>query len=266
MFVEGDSPSALGESPSRCGLKWELADREPIGRSLAHGRSFEGDLQMMHSKILRIMLALSSVTILAAFTGGCATKGYVNDRVAEASAKEASEHSAMRGDISRLDSSVTQAGTSAQSADAAAARARMMALGHVDYRTAQEFGVPFEYDSAELGLDARLTLDQVASAVREHPNYIVDLVGHACSTGPAAYNDELSRRRANAVLSYLVQNGPGPVGRYAVVGLGEATPVLAGESEDHIASRRVQVVVLEKVDSGTGDATKEPVISQVDTN
>jgi outer membrane protein OmpA-like peptidoglycan-associated protein len=64
------------------------------------------------------------------------------------------------------------------------------------------------------------------------------------------------------VLSYLVKHGPGPVGRYAIVGLGESAPVMADGSEDHVASRRVEVQLLERVDSG--QAGEKPVISQAD--
>ena len=153
-------------------------------------------------------------------------------------------------------------GTLAEGASNEAARSRLLALGHVDYRTTAEYAVQFEFDSAELTPEARMTLDEAVATVHEHPNVIVDLLGHACTIGPETYNEELSRRRASAVLHYLVQHGPGPVGRYAIVGLGESLPVVASGSEDHQASRRVEVALLERVDPGSGD--QKPVISQAD--
>lgn len=209
---------------------------------------------MRNSRNLRAAV-LAGAAVMLGVAGGCATKSYVRERVGELSTRVDSEHAGMRSDITRT-------GSLAENASAEASRSRMLALGNVDYRTTEQFAVTFAFDSAELTSDARMTLDRVTSTVHEHPNYIVDLLGHACTIGPESYNEELSRRRASAVLHYLVQNGPGPVGRYAIVGLGESLPVVAGGGEDHEASRRVEVSLLERVEPGT--AGSEPVISQAD--
>jgi outer membrane protein OmpA-like peptidoglycan-associated protein len=211
---------------------------------------------MAQWKNLRTLSALACCMIALGVLGGCATKGYVNEQVSALGNRVDTQDSSMRSDISRTEAL-------AQGAESEAARSKLLALGHLDYRTVEQYSVPFEYDSAELEGDAMMALDQVTSTVEAHPNYIVDLLGHACSIGPTAYNEELSRRRANAVLHYLVEHGPGPVGRYAIVGLGESMPVLAEGDEDHSASRRVEVRVLEKVESGTAPK-KEPVVSQLD--
>jgi len=210
---------------------------------------------MLHSRNLRTALILAGSIVVIGVASGCATKSYVRKQVAELGNRVDSENTEMRSEIART-------GTVAENADAEAARARMMALGNVDYRAAEQLAVEFDFDSAELSPDARMTLDQVTSTVNEHPNYIVDLLGHACTIGPESYNEELSRRRANAVLHYLVQNGPGPVARYAIVGLGESLPVVEGGTEDHTASRRVEINVLELVEAGT--LGTKPAISQAD--
>jgi outer membrane protein OmpA-like peptidoglycan-associated protein len=210
---------------------------------------------MRHSRNPRIFILIGAAAVMLGVAGGCATKSYVRDRVGELGNRVDSEHTEMRGNISR-------AGGLAESATNEAARSRMLALGNVEYRTTDQFTVTFAFDSAELSGDARMTLDQVTSNVHEHPNYVVDVLGHACSIGPDSYNEELSRRRASAVLHYLFQHGPGPVGRYGIVGLGESLPVVAGGSEDHRASRRVEISLLEPVEPGS--AGSKPVISQAD--
>ncbi len=210
---------------------------------------------MHHSKNVRAILILAGSALVMSVASGCATKGYVREQVNGVSTRNDSEHAAMRSDIS-------ETGTLAEKAEADAARSRLLALGNVDFRTVDQYSVEFGFDSAELGPDATSTLDQITSAVQAHPNYIVDLLGHACSIGPEAYNEELSRRRASAVHHYLVQNGPGPVGRYALVGLGESVPVMAEGDEDHSASRRVEITLLEPIESAA--AGSKPVISQAD--
>jgi outer membrane protein OmpA-like peptidoglycan-associated protein len=203
---------------------------------------------MIHPRNLQMALILACFTFVMSFANGCATKGYVKERVAELETRQNSEHADMRGEMTRT-------GTAAETS-------RLMALGNVDYRTAETFTVNFDFDSAVLSDDTRSTLDQVTSAVQQHPNYVVDLIGHACTIGDENYNEDLSRRRANSVLHYLVQNGPGPVGRYAIVGFGETAPVNDDTGiEDHEASRRVEISLLEKVEPGS-----KSVISQADAD
>jgi len=199
----------------------------------------------MHSRNLHMALVLAGLTMMMAVANGCATKSYVKKQVAELEGRVNEDNTEIRTDVAHT-------GEIAESS-------RMMALGNVDYRTAEQFVVTFDYDSAELSPDAQSSLDQVTSAVQQHPNYVADVVGYACTIGPDAYNEELSRRRANAVLHYLVQNGQGPVGRYALVGFGETAPVMVAGDEDHEASRRVEVTLLEKV-----EPANKAVISQAD--
>jgi outer membrane protein OmpA-like peptidoglycan-associated protein len=200
---------------------------------------------MLHSKNLRAVLVLAVFTVVMGTANGCATKGYVKKQVAELETRVNEDNGEIRGDLTKM-------GTVAESG-------RMMALGNVDYRTAEQFTVNFEFDSAALLPETQSTLEQVTSAVQQHPNYVVDLVGHADTIGDENYNEELSRRRANAVLHYLVQNGPGPVGRYAIVGFGETAPIMDAGIEDHDGSRRVEITLLEKVEPGS-----KSVISQAD--
>ena len=195
---------------------------------------------MIHSRNLRTALVLTGCMVMVGVANGCATKGYVKKQVAALETRVNEEDTNIRTDVART-------GTQAE-------LARSMALGNVDFRTAEQFVIDFEFDSAELSPDARTTLDQVTSTVGEHPNYVVDLVGHACTIGDEGYNEYLSQRRANAVLHYLVQTGPGPVGRYAIVGLGESLPIMTAGMEDHESSRRVEINVLEAVEPGTGSS------------
>jgi outer membrane protein OmpA-like peptidoglycan-associated protein len=192
------------------------------------------------------------------FAGGCATKAYVRERVGELGTQVSGENAQFRDELSR------QGRTSADALGQAAS-ARSLALGNLDYRLVQEYVVNFAFDSATLSDEARLALDDAATAVSGNPRALVDILGHADSTGPDAYNDELSRRRASAVLQYLVLHGPGPASRYAIVGLGETSLVLQEGLEDRPASRRVVVSLLERAEPGSGAAGSEPpVISRAE--
>lgn len=204
----------------------------------------------------------SGITALALagclpMAGGCATKGFVRDRIAEMDSRNAGEHARLGGEVAR-------SADSAAEASRQAGAARDLALGNLDYRELQEFVVHFAFDSAELSPEAQGTLDDAVAMAKSEPRVLVDVLGHADSTGPDAYNDDLSRRRAAAVTQYLVLHGPGPVSRYALVGLGETSPVLAAGAEDRSASRRVVVSLLERTEPGSGPQGSPAVISKAD--
>jgi len=205
-------------------------------------------------------VALGFVGILA-FAGGCATKAYVRDRVGELGSRLDAEDAGLRRDAAAALARADEAGNMIAST-------RALALGDVNYRQVDELTVTFAFDSAELSPAAQGVLADAVDAVAANPRALVDILGHADTIGPAAYNDELSRRRAAAVLRYLVLHGPGPVSRYAVVGLGEASPVLVASGEDRAASRRVVLSFLERTEPGAGSELEagEPVISQADAD
>ncbi|NCC21195.1 MAG: OmpA family protein [Alphaproteobacteria bacterium] len=70
----------------------------------------------------------------------------------------------------------------------------------------------FEWDEAEISSSATSVLDAVAEAIRERQGTfdIVNIVGHADTSGPEAYNRKLAMRRANAVRDALIQRGIDP--------------------------------------------------------
>jgi outer membrane protein OmpA-like peptidoglycan-associated protein len=214
------------------------------------------------------MLVLATSALSLVWVSGCATKAYVRDRVAELNTTNENEHQALRGDLDRTGRTATEAGARADAASTAAIHAHDLALGDVEYHTTGSYEVRFAFDSAQLTPAAQEVLDQAVTALQSNPRFVVDIVGNADTVGPEAYNDLLSQRRANAVLHYLVQHGPGPVGRYAIVGLGESEPVVVAGAEDHSASRRVAISLLERVEPGSVSPDQQPptTISSADVN
>lgn len=104
-------------------------------------------------------------------------------------------------------------------------------------------GVNFEFDSAQLKPSAKATLDQAVRVLRDNPGVSVAIEGHTDSTGPDAYNQGLSERRARSVRDYLVANGIS-AGSLRVVGKGESSPVASNDNAAGRAqNRRVDLVV-----------------------
>ena len=106
-------------------------------------------------------------------------------------------------------------------------------------------GVNFGFDSADIGEDSQSILDVAVQALRENSGVQVEVAGHTDSTGPEAYNQGLSERRARAVLDYLEAGGISR-SRLSSVGYGESQPVADNSTRDGRAqNRRVELNIPE---------------------
>jgi outer membrane protein OmpA-like peptidoglycan-associated protein len=69
------------------------------------------------------------------------------------------------------------------------------------------FIVFFDFDRSDLTADARRVVSEAANAARTRGMVKIIVTGHTDTTGPAAYNQALSERRATAVKVQLVADG-----------------------------------------------------------
>ena len=90
--------------------------------------------------------------------------------------------------------------------------------------------VEFATDSADLTDRGRNILGDVVGILKRHPGR-VEISGHTDSTGDEAHNLDLSRRRAEAVESYLYANGIDP-GRLVSIGYGPTHPMATNTTAD----------------------------------
>lgn len=102
----------------------------------------------------------------------------------------------------------------------------------------------FATDSFAVRSDLMRDLNTVASNLQAYPNSTIQIVGHTDSDGDAAYNQQLSERRANTVADVLLDAGI-PFARLQTFGRGESQPLAsnldpAGKSQN----RRVEIVIL----------------------
>ncbi|MBC7906674.1 MAG: OmpA family protein [Rhodospirillaceae bacterium] len=100
------------------------------------------------------------------------------------------------------------------------------------------YRIQFAYDSADIQADSRSFLDQLGQVLQSEPKLALAVEGHTDATGSAAYNLDLSQRRAAAVQSYLSTVWHIPAERLTVSGKGESEPLSAdGNAAEN---RRVQ--------------------------
>jgi outer membrane protein OmpA-like peptidoglycan-associated protein len=104
------------------------------------------------------------------------------------------------------------------------------------------YRVEFAFDSFAIGDSAAAVLQKVCQEIRNSPSAVVELVGHTDFVGPDAYNDQLSRRRAQAVASYLQRNGANA--RLVEDFKGERIPAQTNETDDGRARNRRTEIIL----------------------
>ena len=110
-----------------------------------------------------------------------------------------------------------------------------------------EDALRFEFDSPKIREQDRELLSRIAGVLLSSHGYRLYVDGHTDDQGPAIYNQDLSQRRAAAVLDYLVEAGI-PKEIVEARGFGESTPRVEGTSQEaRRANRRVEIGLVDAV-------------------
>jgi outer membrane protein OmpA-like peptidoglycan-associated protein len=105
-------------------------------------------------------------------------------------------------------------------------------------------GILFDIDSYMLRPETQTNAKKLASTLNKYNDTDVHVLGHTDNTGTDKYNLALSKKRANAIKSYMVdQNVAGS--RMDIQGLGESDPLATNETADgRQLNRRVEIVIV----------------------
>ena len=102
-------------------------------------------------------------------------------------------------------------------------------------------GIQFDYDSADILPESERILDALSDGLRAATATTIAVVGHTSSEGSDAYNDELSRRRSEAVVAALIAREI-DASRLVAEGRGEKQPIADNETEaGRSLNRRVEI-------------------------
>jgi OOP family OmpA-OmpF porin len=127
-----------------------------------------------------------------------------------------------------------------------------------DFKLQTQAAVPFKFNKYALTDTAKEDLDKLADGVKSDKRFFIAVEGFTDSIGTKAYNTELSRKRADSVVTYLVAKHDIPIYRIHTIGLGEEKPVEEGRNREARAkNRRVEVKVFtaDQVTAGLGNAS-----------
>ncbi len=104
----------------------------------------------------------------------------------------------------------------------------------------------FEFDKDELMPRSFVELNKLLKIMRDNPKLSIEIMGHTDALGDDAYNLDLSRRRAEAVVNFLLENKVNK-NRLRSHGEGESKPIASNETDEGRAqNRRVEFVVMKK--------------------
>ncbi|MDB4581409.1 OmpA family protein [Porticoccaceae bacterium] len=104
--------------------------------------------------------------------------------------------------------------------------------------------ITFASNSADINASFYSVLDSVALVLEEYDKTLVVVAGHTDSDGGAAFNEDLSERRAQSVSGYLVSQSILPI-RLETVGFGERQPIAGNDSAaGKQLNRRVEITLL----------------------
>lgn len=103
----------------------------------------------------------------------------------------------------------------------------------------------FEFNKSDLLPSAFPVLNELAANMKKYPDTRWRVEGHTDAVGSDSYNMDLSRRRAQSVVDYLIQQGVNR-DRLEVVPLGESQPVATNDTQEGRAmNRRVEIKLIE---------------------
>ena len=107
--------------------------------------------------------------------------------------------------------------------------------------------IEFELNKAVILPESFAILKALVKVLDEHPDIqLLSVEGHASDEGTDRYNLILSRRRAQAVLQYLVENGV-ETWRLQAKGFGKTRPLFPNDTEEHRhLNRRVEFIIVER--------------------
>lgn len=113
-----------------------------------------------------------------------------------------------------------------------------------NYKMVRAENVTFGFNKSDLTKEMKAKLDEFAASFKNQSKFVIEVQGFADPAGTVAYNQELSQRRAMAVVRYLNVEHSVPLRRVQMLGVGSVMPVADNKTrEGRMQNRRVEIKV-----------------------
>lgn len=135
-----------------------------------------------------------------------------------------------------------------------------------NFEVAKTININFRVGSSKLSADAKAALDEIAEEAKGDKGQVIQVAGFASSDGNETLNRRLSRERADAVMSYLIENHDINQRRIVTpIGYGESHAAADNATRDgRQQNRRVEVAIL--VSKGLSSGSTASVSSNTSNN
>ena len=111
-------------------------------------------------------------------------------------------------------------------------------------QTIDSASISFEPNSADFSPGSEQALEELVDLLSKNPQRRIKVAGHTDASGRKQINLELSRKRATAVTSYLIDRGVSRQQLFAQ-GYGSSQPIASNESDEGRArNRRIELIVM----------------------
>ena len=128
---------------------------------------------------------------------------------------------------------------------------RVEKLPNDELKVGMTSATTFDVDSANIKPGFDSTMDKIAGIVNKYGKTQLQIAGYTDNTGSPEYNLDLSRRRANAVESYLLAEQVASA-RMSSVGFGEERPIASNDTDyGRTLNRRVEITIIPVVEEGS---------------
>ena len=176
-------------------------------------------------------------------------------QMASTKANEADQHAVEAGN------KANQAQTTATQANTRLTTVETVVSNIDQYKSTNQTEIRFRPGQTVLSEAAKQAIDQMATPVKSQRGYIIEVQGFSSGKGQTAI--ATSRKMADAVVRYLVENHEIPVYRIYVLGMGNAPAQTAtaenGEKPKRMSGGRVEISLLKNdLEQLAGGATPAP--------
>ena len=201
------------------------------------------------TKLSTFAVTVAALAAGAVSLGGCATTDFVKKQVAGVNSRVDSNQASISAHDAKLaghDARLGEISKTAQDALDRAQAAGKLAEGKFLYQTVlSDDSVKFPVRGTELSEEAKTRLmDFVQKLKTDNKNVYIEIQGHTDNTGSKDINKRLGAERADAVRTFLNQNGVA-LNRIATISYGDESPVASNKNRAGRAqTRRVVMIVL----------------------
>jgi peptidoglycan-associated lipoprotein len=185
---------------------------------------------------------IGAVMVGAVGISGCATKGFVRQKVSVVNQKVDTANGRLDQDDTHL---ANLDRTSQEALDRAQAAGKLAEGKFLYSMVLSDDSVKFPVDRASLSPEAQSRLmDFVQKLKSDNRNVYVEIQGHTDSTGSPSFNKKLGEDRAEAVRLFMNKQGVA-LNRMSTISYGAEAPVAPNNTKEGRAqNRRVVVIVL----------------------